>query len=474
MRLLLERAGMSRHEADSKARRFANLRDALKNTRSDRSGDSVWFVPGRIEVLGKHTDYAGGRSLVCAAERGFCAISAARTDERVVIADVGGAESVTIDAATRSPDLHWGTYPLTVVRRLTRNFPDAVRGVDIVFDSDLPPAAGMSSSSALMIGVLLALVRANGLDSSDSWHAVIHDRVDLAAYAATIENGASFRSLSGDRGVGTAGGSEDHVAILCSQAGRLAQFSFSPIRHERTIALPPSLVFAVGVSGVEARKAGDARDDYNRASNDVRRILDTWREATGRDDDSLAAALDSSAEAADRLRSLIRQTRSGSADAMRLEERLEQFIHESTIIIPTAADQLASGDFGGFGTSVDRSQELAERLLRNQVPETIALVRSARDLGAIAASAFGAGFGGSVWALVERRAADDFVARWTRLVSEYVSARGSVGVLSHRSRARSDRAHERVKLMVRSSFIVRSVRLQADTLSPAEAGHYWS
>jgi galactokinase len=284
--------------------------------------------------------------------------------------------------------------------------------VDIVFDSDLPPAAGMSSSSALMIAALLALVRANRLDASDRWNAVIHDRVDLAAYAATIENGASFRSLPGDRGVGTAGGSEDHVAILCSQAGRLARFSFCPIRHERSIALPPNLVFAVGVSGVEARKAGDARDDYNRASTDVRRILDTWREATGRDDDSLAAALDSSVEAADRLRSLIRRTQAGSADAVRLEDRLEQFMQESTSIIPTAGDQLAAGDFGGFGTSVDRSQDLAERLLRNQVPETIALVRRARDLGAVAASAFGAGFGGSAWALVERPAADDFVARW--------------------------------------------------------------
>jgi galactokinase len=304
----------------------------------------------------------------------------------------------------------WGTYPLTVVRRLTRNFPGAGRGADIVFDSDLPPAAGMSSSSALMIAVLLAIVRANRLDSSSGWTDVIHDRADLAAYAAAIENGASFRSLIGGSGVGTAGGSEDHVAILCCQPGALARFSFCPIGHEQTITLPPGLVFAVGVSGVEARKTGEARDDYNRASNDVRRILDTWREATGRDDDSLAAVLDSSVDAADRLRSLMRGGREEAA--ARLEDRLDHFIQESTVIVASASEQLAAGDLAGFGTSVDQSQELAERLLRNQVDETIRLVRSARDLGAIAASAFGAGFGGSVWALVERRGAEDFVGRW--------------------------------------------------------------
>ena len=55
-----------------------------------------------------------------------------------------------------------------------------------------------------------------------------------------------------------------------------------------------------------------------------------------------------------------------------------------------------------FGDLVDRSQQLAERRLGNQVPETIELARSARELGARAASAFGAGFGGSVWALVSR------------------------------------------------------------------------
>ena len=69
-------------------------------------------------------------------------------------------------------------------------------------------------------------------------------------------------------------------------------------------------------------------------------------------------------------------------------------------------------DFG-FGAAVARSQSGAECALHNQIPETIALVRGARALGAVAASAFGAGFGGSVWALVERARVEEFRERWS-------------------------------------------------------------
>jgi galactokinase len=57
------------------------------------------------------------------------------------------------------------------------------------------------------------------------------------------------------------------------------------------------------------------------------------------------------------------------------------------------------------------SQAEAKSLLDNQVPETVALARSARELGAFAACSFGAGFGGSVWALVDRDA-EAFARRW--------------------------------------------------------------
>src|SRR2546430_16577437 len=88
------------------------------------------------------------------------------------------------------------------------------------------------------------------------------------------------------------------------------------------------------------------------------------------------------------------------------------FFEESERIIPETVARLAAYDVDGIGPLVDRSQRLAERLLGNQIPETIALARSARDLGAVASSAFGAGFGGSVWALVPAATHREFLDRW--------------------------------------------------------------
>jgi galactokinase len=74
---------------------------------------------------------------------------------------------------------------------------------------------------------------------------------------------------------------------------------------------------------------------------------------------------------------------------------------------------------------VDRSQALAEQALDNQVPETIALARLARANGAAAASAFGAGFGGAVWAMVPGSAAESFTAAWRAAYAQEFPSRAA-------------------------------------------------
>jgi galactokinase len=145
-------------------------------------------------------------------------------------------------------------------------------------------------------------------------------------------------------------------------------------------------------------------------------IVDIWRQATGRADATAAAAIASSPSALDRLREIVASA-SASASAAgftapQLLTRLDHFVGESVEIVPAASEALARGDLDSFGTIVDRSQQRAERLLENQIDQTIELARSAREFGAVAASAFGAGFGGSVWALVRSDGAPDFLHRW--------------------------------------------------------------
>jgi galactokinase len=75
-------------------------------------------------------------------------------------------------------------------------------------------------------------------------------------------------------------------------------------------------------------------------------------------------------------------------------------------------DSIRTKQLSSLGNTAHRSQQAGTRLLNNQIPETIRLAELAEELGAHGASAFGAGFGGSVWALVDRSNAVSFLAAW--------------------------------------------------------------
>ena len=407
-------AGMSQGEAWKKSDLFAKAERELSAT---GGGEAMcWFVPGRIEVLGKHTDYAGGRSLLCTAERGFCVAAIPRNDPLVRINDVVRRQAFefTISPELLVPHSSWRGYAAVVARRLALNFPHQWRGADIAMASDLPSAAGMSSSSALVVAMYVVLSAVNRLDECEEYRANIITAEDLAGYLGCIENGQTFKLLRGDAGVGTFGGSEDHTAILCSEPGRLKQYSFSPVRLERTVRLPNNCTFIIGVSGVVADKKGSAMGRYNRASQGIRSILELWRTRSGSNAMTLAEAAASSADSTDSIRAALREATSKNADFAWLLDRFEQFWKESEEIIPRASDALVRNDLECFGQLVNESQVAAESLLRNQVPETTWLAKEASSLGAYAASAFGAGFGGSVWALVPTAKAAQFVHRWQR------------------------------------------------------------
>ena len=408
----LRQLGMSPRNAAAKSALYRRCDEALDSLGAGDKRWSVW-VPGRIEILGKHTEYAGGRSLLCTIERGFCVRAAARKDSTVRVVDVGiGQRFETPIDAMASANGGWQSYVATVARRLARDFPAARRGVDVALASDLPGAAGMSSSSALIIAVFISLSKANDLRSKPEFRTALSSREELAAYLGATESGDVFGQLAGDAGIGTFGGSQDHTAILCCEPGTISRFAFSPVRREAAIRLLPQFTFAVGSSGVIAEKGGTALELYNRISLAMHRLLEIWNQTTKRWDVTLADAVNSSHDAPDRLRTLASTVVDRHIPTEHLRDRLEHFLVETYELIPTATDALDRSSLGEFGAVVDRSQELAESLLRNQVPQTSAMQRMARECGAVAASAFGAGFGGSVWALIPNAGAAEYLTTW--------------------------------------------------------------
>jgi galactokinase len=419
----LREIGLSAGAAHEKSELFAIARAALdslsaaeRRVSRHARGTRAFWVPGRVEFLGKHTDYAGGRSLLCAVERGICLVAVPRADRRLRIVDASLDQVVEseIDPMVTAPPGHWSTYPLTVARRIARDFGvrDSLVGADIAFASDLPAASGMSSSSALVVATFLALADANSLGERADYRREFPNAERLAGYLGAVENGYSYGAFGGDVGVGTFGGSEDHTAILCARPGSLVQYSFCPVRFERAVPLPADHELVIAYSGVTAEKIGAAREHYNRLSLATQELAAHWYDVTGRDDATLGDALASAPDAASRILAMLRD------DQGDLHDRLTQFVVESTELIPRAGDALLRGDLGQLGALVDRSQSGAEQWLRNQIDETMGLVRDARDLGAAAASAFGAGFGGAVWALVPSDGADSFRGAWADRYTE--------------------------------------------------------
>ncbi len=270
----------------------------------------------------------------------------------------------------------------------------------------------MSSSSALVIGIFLALAKANQLTDDATYRRVITSPEALGGYLGALESGRSYGPFAGDRGVGTLGGSQDEIAILCCRAGTLSRYSFCPVRAEGEIPFPADRAFVVAYCGVAAEKTSSALHKYNEASLAVTEIVRLWNQSAGRADASLADAIESEPGATSDIRTVLRRSGTSEFTSQRLIDRFEQFVAEACDIIPRASDAFARGDYAAIRHLVDRSQQGAESLLGNQVPETIALCRLALEHGAGAASAFGAGFGGSVWALVAAENADRFMAAW--------------------------------------------------------------
>lgn len=358
-----------------------------------------FFVPGRIEVFGKHTDYAGGRSLVCAVPRGFTVGVVPADDSVVEIVHAGTGERLRCRLDALPPrESGWRGYALAAVRRLAANYPGAPLGARIVFSSDLPHAAGISSSSALVIAIAESLIARGEIEPSQAWRGAIRSDEDRAGYFGCIENGADFGPLPGDAGVGTHGGSEDHAAIVMSRAGEMRQFSYAPIRLERVVQMPEGWTFVVAFSGVHAAKGAERQGDYNHLALSCRAIVDRWR-----------------ARHPDDTRTLGELARAGVLDERALPPslatRLAHFAAEDARVAD-ASDAFARQDVARIGILAAESHDAAARLLGNQIPETNMLAELARDLGAAASSAFGGGWGGSVWALVKSVQAEDFLAKW--------------------------------------------------------------
>src|SRR5216110_2747802 len=219
---------------------------------------AVVRAPGRVNLIGEHIDYCGLPVLPMALGRSVRLAFHPRSDRetRLVNRDPRFAPSAFAvnESIPPAPAGDWSNYARAAVGAVARRFPD-LRGVDALVESDLPIAAGLSSSSALVVAMALAILHANGVSVASL------ELMELLG--------------KGERYVGTAGGGMDQAIILGAQAGCASRIDFHPLRLTPT-AVPADWQFLVAWSLVHAEKSGAAQQAYNertRQCDEARRLV---------------------------------------------------------------------------------------------------------------------------------------------------------------------------------------------------------
>ena len=200
-------------------------------------------VPGRANLIGEHIDYHNLPVLPIALRRSIRLRFVPRADHRIhAVSDDYGVRCFdwTPGLRTTAPG-DWENYLRAAAETVAGRW-GILRGIDAWVTSDLPAAAGLSSSSALLVAFTLAILRANGIEAS------FDELMEI------LPEGEQF--------VGTRGGGMDHAAVLGSREGCASLISFNPvaIRH---IPIPPGWAFLVADCGVRAEKSGAVRERYN-------------------------------------------------------------------------------------------------------------------------------------------------------------------------------------------------------------------
>jgi galactokinase len=334
-----------------------------------------------VNLIGEHIDYHGLPVLPMALRRRVQVTYRPRADRRILAesAPYGPRQFEWSEGLAPVAAGDWENYLRAAAQAVGRKW-GVLRGVDAAVNSDLPAAAGLSSSSALLVAFTLALLEANGRTAS------FEELMEI------LPDGEQF--------VGTRGGGMDHAAALASKAGCATLVEFVPlaVRH---IPVPRDWSFLVAHSLQTAEKSGAAREEYNlrRAAGDTalaRLGLKSYREA-----------LEIAEQAAPRL----------DAGPQR-----DSFLHTTSeaLRVRAAVEAMERADCDAFGRLLTESHASLRDRLRVSCAALDALVAAAMESGAVGARLTGAGFGGC--AVVLARAADAATVR-RGLIERYYAGR---------------------------------------------------
>jgi galactokinase len=317
------------------------------------------FAPGRVNLIGEHTDYNDGLALPFAISGGVTVRASARTDRRIgaVAADLGERDSFELDDF--EPASGWRAFVRGAAGELM-GYGVPLVGAELEINGTVPRGAGLSSSAALEVALTLALIAL--ADAPEP------DRAELAKLCSRIEN----------EWVGAQTGLLDQLASLFGESDRALRIDFRSL-DIRPVALELGEFKLVTLdSGEQHRHAGSG---YNQRRAECAQACDELGVASLRDA-TLDAAAQLPAPLAQRARHVITEN-----------ERVQ-----------AAVAALSRSDTDELGRLLDASHASMRDCYEVSTPAVEDAVARCKRAGALGARIMGGGFGGSVLAVLPPRA----------------------------------------------------------------------
>ena len=304
--------------------------------------------PGRVNLIGEHTDYNDGLALPFAIDRGVTVTAEPLAGDRIEASALGESDDFELADPERTEG--WRAFVRGAVAELTAAGHE-LRPCRLTIESDLTPGVGLSSSAALETALCLALL---GEEPAD--------RIELAKLCSRVENDW----------VGAHTGLLDQLAALCSEPGHAVRIDFASLElepvplelHDWTlVTLDSGAVHSIADSG------------YNERRRECREACAQLGIETLRDADEI----------------------DGLPEPLRARAR--HVISENARVDATVA-ALRAGDLEQVGRLLDASHASLRDDYAASVPEVEATVERLKEAGAVGARMVGGGFGGAVLALL--------------------------------------------------------------------------
>lgn len=343
----------------------------------------VWSAPGRVNLIGEHTDYNGGLSLPTTLRHRTYVAASPRADDSVDIVSSAGIElegpgerwSGRLDDISPTTAIGWPAYPAGVVWAL-RDRGYEGPGLNIAIASCVPQGAGLGSSAALTCATALAIngVWKLALDHSDA-------RIELAESAIAAENAIA---------VTPTGGLDQYTSLFCPDGSAIElDFATSPPGMRPSPLYFPDYGLALLI--IDTRKRHDLTDGQ------YAHRFDECRQAAS------ALGVNMLREVADDLGGLAR-----------IEGMTDDVLRRRARHVVTEIDRvrLVAAELAGTAPAHERFIDIGHLMYRSHAsltvdfevscPELNLAVEAARQNEALGARLVGGGFGGAVAALVRK------------------------------------------------------------------------